>query len=130
MTDDVLLNDVAAIERAITRARTLVGDEPERLEDATIEEALLLDLLRACESSIDLAMQVVSKERLGLPQSSREVLELLERSGAIGADLRDRMQRRWDSATSTCTSTRASAGRSCSPSFAIAWATSRSCAEP
>lgn len=93
MADDVVLNKVATVERCLRRVREEFRDEPPRLDDQTVQDAVVLNLQRACETCIDLAMYLVARERLGLPQASREAFVLLERAGAMEADLSRRMQR-------------------------------------
>lgn len=94
MSDDVILNRAATIERCLVR----IGEEAGALGGAglhaqTREDALVLNLLRACESSIDLAMHVVRQRGLGLPQSSRHAFELLAQADLMAPDLAQRMQR-------------------------------------
>lgn len=92
--DDVLLNKAAAIERALQRVRDEhAGDDSRLLLDQTRQDAIVLNLLRACESSIDAAMHLVRVHRLGLPQESREAFDLLERSGHLNATLAERLKR-------------------------------------
>jgi uncharacterized protein YutE (UPF0331/DUF86 family) len=49
-------------------------------------------LQRACEASIDLAMHLVSEQKLGLPQSNREAFTLLEKAGIITSALSHKMK--------------------------------------
>lgn len=93
MADDVVLNKVATIERCLARVREEFRDDPRRLDDQTIQDALVLNLQRACEASIDLAMHLVARGRLGLPQDSRDAFVLLERAGRLDAGLSLRLQR-------------------------------------
>ena len=52
MADDVLLNKAAAIERSVRRAREEYGaDEANLLANQTRQDAIILNLQRACESS-------------------------------------------------------------------------------
>ncbi len=84
MVDDVLLNKAAAIERAVQRAREeYAGDATNLRENQTRQDAILLNLQRACESSIDAAMHLVRIHRLGVPQDTRDAFELLERAGHL-----------------------------------------------
>ena len=54
MADDVLLNKAAAIERSVRRAREEYGaDDANLLTNQTRQDAIILNLQRACESSID-----------------------------------------------------------------------------
>lgn len=93
MTDDVLLNKVAIIERCLKRVEEEYrGHEQEFATNFTRQDAIVLNLLRACEAAIDLAMHLVRVRRLGLPQESREAFTLLERAGVIEAPLAQRMR--------------------------------------
>jgi len=92
VADDVTRNKVATIERCLARVRELFADDPERLRDQTVEDAVVLNLLRACEASIDLAMHAVARGRLGVPQGSREAFALLARAGRLDDDLARRLQ--------------------------------------
>lgn len=59
MADDVLLNKAASIERCLKRVREEYdGHEEEIATDFTRQDALVLNLLRACETAIDLAVHV------------------------------------------------------------------------
>jgi len=91
--DDIVLNKVAAIERCLGRIREECSGDLERLGNQTVEDAVVLNLQRACEAAIDLAMHVVSRRRLGVPQSSRAAFELLDSAGVLSADLAERMKR-------------------------------------
>ncbi len=91
--DDVLLNKAAAIERALRRVREEhAGDDARLLNDETRQDAIVLNLQRACESSIDAAMHLVRIERLGVPQDSRDAFDLLERAGRLDGALADRLK--------------------------------------
>lgn len=93
MPDDVLLNKVAAIERCVQRIdEEYRGHEAELETNLTKQESILLNLQRACESSIDLAMHVVRVRHLGLPQESREAFTLLNQAGLLDATLTKRLQ--------------------------------------
>lgn len=69
MADDVVLNKAAGIERCLLRIlEEYGGDRQNLLTNQTKQDAIVLNLQRACETSIDLAMYVISRRRLGLPQ--------------------------------------------------------------
>lgn len=88
MADDVVLNKAAIVERCLARVREVhAGDDANLLEDPTRQDSILLNLQRACEASIDLAMHLVRRRRLGLPQESREAFDLLEQAGLLPPDL-------------------------------------------
>lgn len=94
MADDVLLNKAAAIERAVQRAREeYAGDDAHLLANQTRQDAIILNLQRACESSIDAAMHMVRVHRLGIPQETREAFDMLERAGHITPSLAARLRK-------------------------------------
>lgn len=93
MADDVILNRAASVERCLQRVlEEYRGHEDSLDTDRTRQDALVLNLLRACETSIDLAMHVVRLHRLGAPQSSRHAFELLHEAGLLDAELTERMK--------------------------------------
>ena len=91
--DDVLLNKAAVIERCLARIiEEYEGHEDELETNYTRQDAIVLNLQRACEASIDAAMHLVRTNRLGLPQRSRDAFILLEGAGRLSADLSRRLQ--------------------------------------
>lgn len=94
MADDVLLNKAASIERSIRRVREEhAGDDRNLQANQTRQDAILLNLQRACETSIDAAMHLVRVRRLGVPQETREAFDMLERAGVIDARLCGRLKK-------------------------------------
>ena len=94
MADDIILAKSASIERCVARVREVhAGDDDAVERDMTRQDAIVLNLQRACEASIDLAMHLVRVRRLGVPQESREAFDLLEKARLIDADLSLRMKR-------------------------------------
>lgn len=93
MPDAVALAKIATIERCLAWIREDYADQPSRLDQRVVEHAIVLNLQRACEAAIDLAMHVVAIRRLGLPQESREAFSMLEAAMVIDADLAERMRR-------------------------------------
>ena len=83
MIDDIDLNKAAIIRRCLQRISEEYRDDPGRLDDFTIQDSIVLNILRACEAAIDLAMHRVAQGRLGIPQTSRYAFELLARNAII-----------------------------------------------
>lgn len=77
MTDDITLNKSAIIRRCLARVAEEFKEDTTRLDNFTVQDAVVLNLLRACESAIDLAMHHVAERRLGIPQHSRDAFDLL-----------------------------------------------------
>ena len=80
--DDVCLNKGAIIERSIRRMHEETAADP-ALQNFTHIDALTLNLERACQAAIDLAMHLVAREHLGMPQSSADAFRLLARNRLI-----------------------------------------------
>lgn len=83
MIDDIDLNKAAIIRRCLRRIAEEYRNDPSRLDDFTIQDSVVLNLLRACEAAIDLAMHRVAQGRLGIPQSSRDAFELLAQNAIL-----------------------------------------------
>lgn len=93
MESDVVLNKIHIIERCLNRIHEEYANNPANLVNFTKQDSIILNLQRACEASIDLAMHVVAEKKLGLPQTSRDAFLLLETEGIIPVSLSKRMQR-------------------------------------
>ena len=84
MPDDVLINKAATVERCVARAREEFDRDPATFTtDFTRQDAAVLNVQRACEAVLDMGQHLVRREGLGLPQSARDVFELLARAGWI-----------------------------------------------
>jgi uncharacterized protein YutE (UPF0331/DUF86 family) len=78
MADDVVLNKSAAIERCVARAREEYNADPDTFAtNFTRQDAAILNIQRACEAALDMGHHIIRRESLGLPQSSRDVFDLL-----------------------------------------------------
>lgn len=88
MADDVLINKAASIERCVARAREEYDKDPASFAtDFTRQDAAILNIQRACEAALDMGQHLIRRERLGVPQSARDVFELLAQGGWVTAPL-------------------------------------------
>lgn len=62
MESDVVLNKIHIIERCLNRIHEEYANNPENLVNFTKQDSIILNLQRACEASIDLAMHVVAEK--------------------------------------------------------------------
>ncbi|SFD53274.1 Uncharacterized conserved protein YutE, UPF0331/DUF86 family [Bacillus sp. OV194] len=92
MKNDVILNKINVIERCINRINQVYDNNPENLKDYTKQDSMILNVQRACEASIDLAMHIIADKRLGLPQSSRDAFDLLQENAIINEILAKRLK--------------------------------------
>lgn len=94
MVDDVLINKAATIERCVARAREEYAADPAGFAtDFTRQDAAILNIQRACEAALDYGPTSVRREKLGVPQSTRDVFSLLARGGWIDVGLADGLKR-------------------------------------
>jgi uncharacterized protein YutE (UPF0331/DUF86 family) len=92
MADDVSINKAATLERCVARVREeYSGNEANLFSDQTRQDAIILNLQRACEAAIDLAMHRVRLHRLGVPQESRDAFSMLASAGRLDPVLAGRM---------------------------------------
>ena len=89
--DDVVLNKASIIERCIKRIHEEYQDNPENLKNYTKQDSIILNIQRACEAAIDLAMHIVSTKKLGVPQESREAFELVAEDDIISEGLKNNL---------------------------------------
>ena len=92
MKNDVILNKISVIERCKKRILDVYDQKPENLKDYTKQDSIILNIQRACEACIDLAMHIVAQERLGLPQTSRDAFDMLESSSIINEEIAKRLK--------------------------------------
>ena len=92
MIDDVILNKSQIIERCIRRIHEEYQGNTQNLQNYTKQDSIILNLQRACEACIDLAMHVVAENNLGLPQTSRQAFDMLLEKGFIEKEIADRLK--------------------------------------
>ncbi len=93
MTDNVILNKAAAIERCVARAREEYYRDPDTFaQDHSRQDAAILNIQRACEAALDMGQHLIRRERMGLPQSARDVFTLLANEGWIEAELAEALR--------------------------------------
>lgn len=83
---DVLLNKKATIERCVAQARDWHRSATAS-DDQMRQDAIAMNLQRACESAIDIANHLIRIRKLGLPQDSRDAFDLLKQGGIIDEEM-------------------------------------------
>lgn len=82
--DDIVFNKIATIEKCISRINEeYIDAESEFLSNYTKQDSVMLNIKRAAQASIDVAMYLVRVNKLGLPQNSRDVFALLNEKNII-----------------------------------------------
>lgn len=92
--NDIVLNKLQSIQRCARRAREEFAADPKGFDtNFTRQDAAILNVLRACEQTIDLANHVIKSEKLGIPTSSSESFDLLREAGILEQELAEKLQR-------------------------------------
>jgi uncharacterized protein YutE (UPF0331/DUF86 family) len=90
--DDITLNKAEIIEKCLRRIKEEYADDVLNLSNYTKQDSIILNILRACEAAIDIAMHIVSEKKLGIPQNSRDAFDILNQNGIIDEDLSRKMK--------------------------------------
>jgi uncharacterized protein YutE (UPF0331/DUF86 family) len=92
MTDpELVAKKLAFIETCVRELRTLA--RPERIADDLREERFVEHTLQlAIQAALDVGSHVVSDDRLGEPDTNRDVFRLLGRAGVVSVDLASRLE--------------------------------------
>ncbi len=94
MVDDVLINKAATIERCVARAREEYQADPNSFAtNHTRQDAAILNIQRACEAALDMGHHLIRREKLGIPQSARDVFTLLSQADWIDHGLAESLKR-------------------------------------
>lgn len=92
--NDVVLNNLQSIQRCARWAREEFAADPKGFDtNFTRQDAAILNVLRACEQTIDLVNHVIKSEKLSIPTSSSESFDLLREAGIIEQELAEKLQR-------------------------------------
>ncbi len=93
MVKDVILNKISIIERCLKRIREVYEDNPANLKDYTKQDSIVLNIQRAVEATIDIAMYIVSDKKLGIPQNSRDAFEVLNSNDIIDDNMLKKLKK-------------------------------------
>jgi len=91
--NDIVINKIQSIQFCVERAREEYQKNPDSFEtDYTRQDAAILNVIRACEQAIDLANHVIKKHKMGIPASSAESFELLQKKNVIDQRLTKKLK--------------------------------------
>ena len=90
--NDIVISKIQSIQRCIRRAREeYQADREGFATNFTRQDAAILNVLRACETAIDLANYTIRTYKLGIPSSSADCFSLLYSERVIDSRLAERM---------------------------------------
>lgn len=90
--NDIVINKIQSIQRCVARARAEFNADPDSFAtNFTRQDAAVMNVLRACEQSIDLANHLIKTYKMGIPTSSSDSFTLLAEQHVIDNELRQRL---------------------------------------
>ncbi len=89
---DIILAKVGNIQRPLRRIKETTGLRSESLENIDKQDIFILNLQRAIEATLDIAIHIVASEGLGLATTIKENFKLLRDAGIIDDKLMKKMQ--------------------------------------
>lgn len=92
LVSDIILNKISVIERCLARVREVYGNDGDNLDDFTKQDSIVLNIQRACEACIDLAMHIAAANNFGVPQKSREAFDILHANNVITEEIASNMK--------------------------------------
>ena len=88
----VILNKYDTIEKCINRINEEYEGTPSNLEDYRRNDAIVLNLQRACQAVMDIATYMVSTKALGIPHSNSDAFEILYQNHLISEQVLKNMK--------------------------------------
>jgi len=87
--NDIVLNKKESIERCIKQIRVYYALPSERCfaDDYLKQDAIAVNMQRACEQCIDLANHTIKRKKLGLPKASKASFRLLAQNDILPQEL-------------------------------------------
>jgi len=89
--DDVIINKCESIKRCIKRIEEDYDEEFET--NLTKQDAVILNIQRAIQQSIDLGAYIIKQRKLTPPKTSKEIFEILEKEKIIDKNLSENLQK-------------------------------------
>jgi uncharacterized protein YutE (UPF0331/DUF86 family) len=92
--NDIVVNKIQSVQRCVERARQEYQSDPAQFVTRySQQDAAVLNVLRACEQTIDLANHLIQTHKMGIPSASAESFDLLQRKQVIDSALSERLKR-------------------------------------
>jgi uncharacterized protein YutE (UPF0331/DUF86 family) len=92
--EDVTAQKITSVQRCVARAReALAAAGTEFRTNHNLQDAAILNVIRACDTSIDLANMLIRRGRFGIPTESRDSFAILMREQIIAPELGDRLKK-------------------------------------
>lgn len=94
MSEETAAQKITSLQRCISQARVALSTAgTEFTTNYLLQDAAVLNIIRACETALDLANMLIRKKRLGIPSESRESFGILVREHVITGELGNKLQK-------------------------------------
>jgi len=91
---DVGIQKITSLQRCVARAREAHAEAGANFRTSyNLQDAAILNIVRACDTAIDLANMVIRSRKLGVPNESRDAFTTLAREEIITPALSDALKR-------------------------------------
>ncbi|MCA9994484.1 MAG: DUF86 domain-containing protein [Anaerolineales bacterium] len=92
--NNVIINKIQSIQRCVQRARAEFASDTDGFEaNYTVQDAAILNVIRACEQTIDLANHIIKRYKMGVPSATAESFDLLRDQDVIDLALAEKLRR-------------------------------------
>ena len=88
---EILVEKITQIQRCLNRIKDVTEFKPEALDEYDIQDIFVLNLQRAIQSAIDIAVHISSTEGWGIANKIRGNFLILSEKKVISKDLADKM---------------------------------------
>ena len=88
---DIILEKITNIKRCLNRIKDVTRMNPESIEDYNIQDVFILNLQRAVQAAVDMAVHIVSSEGWGVSKTIKENFVILSDNKIITKELANQM---------------------------------------
>jgi uncharacterized protein YutE (UPF0331/DUF86 family) len=94
MSEETAAQKITSLQRCVSQARAALSTAGVDFKtNHLLQDAAVLNIIRACETALDLANMLIRKKRLGIPSESRESFGSLVREQLLERRLGDQLQK-------------------------------------
>ncbi len=85
---------ITSLQRCVARAREAMSEAGADFRQSfNLQDAAVLNVIRACDTTLDLANMLIRKRRWGIPSEGRESFVILTREKIIAREMADRLKK-------------------------------------
>ena len=94
MIDETVAQKITSIQRCVAQARRALTEAGSGFKtNYLLQDAAVLNIIRACEISIDLANMLIRRKHLGIPSESRDSFTILVREKLLEPELGTKLKK-------------------------------------